>query len=101
MADAVDGFGARRGRSRISRHANGAGMYRLLTAAAFVKNNMPAGTTFTDPVISDGDASDVAAFINSQPRPEKADLGRDFPDRLRKARRGSSTSTALRADRQR
>jgi thiosulfate dehydrogenase len=63
---------------------NGAGMYRLLTAAAFVKNNMPAGTTFADPVISNEDAYDVAAFINSQPRPEKADLDKDFPDRLKK-----------------
>jgi thiosulfate dehydrogenase len=63
---------------------NGAGMVRLLTAAAFIKNNMPVGTTFNDPVISDEDAYDVAAFINSQPRPEKADLDRDFPDRLKK-----------------
>jgi thiosulfate dehydrogenase len=45
---------------------------------------MPAGTTFADPVISDEDAYDVAAFINSQPRPEKADLDKDFPDRLKK-----------------
>ena len=63
---------------------NGAGMYRLLTASAFIKNNMPVGATFVDPVMSDEDAFDVAAFINSQPRPEKSDLDKDFPDRLRK-----------------
>jgi thiosulfate dehydrogenase len=62
----------------------GAGMHRVLTAAAFVKNNMPLGATFADPAISDEEAYDVAAYINSQPRPEKADLEKDFPDRLKK-----------------
>lgn len=45
---------------------------------------MPVGATFVDPVMSDEDTFDVAAFINSQPRPEKSDLDKDFPDRLRK-----------------
>ena len=63
---------------------NGAGMIRLLTAAAFIKNNMPVGVTFNNPDISDVDAFDVAAFINSQPRPEKFELDKDFPDRLKK-----------------
>ena len=63
---------------------NGAGMARLLTAAAFVKNNMPAGTTFASPVLGDDDAYDVAGFINSAERPQKADLAADFPNRSQK-----------------
>jgi thiosulfate dehydrogenase len=63
---------------------NGAGMNRHLTAAAFVKSNMPVGTTFDSPMLSDEDAYDVAAYINSQQRPEKTNLDRDFPNRLQK-----------------
>ena len=63
---------------------NGAGMYRLLTAAGFIRNNMPFGTTYKDAVINDDDAYDVAAYVNSQQRPEKANLDKDFPDLLRK-----------------
>ncbi len=63
---------------------NGAGMNRLLTAAAFSRHNMPFGTTFAAPAISDAEAYDVAAFVNSQARPEKANLDQDFPNRLQK-----------------
>jgi thiosulfate dehydrogenase len=63
---------------------NGAGMGRLLTAAAFAKHNMPLGTTFDAPLLTDDDAYDVAAYINSQPRPEKSNLERDYPVRLQK-----------------
>ena len=35
---------------------NGAGMTRILTSAAFVRHNMPLGTTFDAPVLSDADA---------------------------------------------
>ena len=63
---------------------NGAGMARLLSAAAFVKNNMPLGTTYATPVLSDQDAYDVAGFINSAGRPQRADLDKDFPNRLQK-----------------
>lgn len=63
---------------------DGAGMYRLLTAAAFVHNNMPLGTTHAAPVVPDEDAYDVIAFVNSQPRPHKDNLDKDFPNRLRK-----------------
>jgi thiosulfate dehydrogenase len=59
-------------------------MARLLGAAAFIKGNMPIGTTFNAPVLSDDDAYDVAGFINSHPRPQKANLDRDFPNRLQK-----------------
>ena len=63
---------------------NGAGMGRLLTAAAFIKNNMPFGTTYAAPALSDEDAVDVAGFINSAERPHKADLAKDYPNRSQK-----------------
>lgn len=63
---------------------NGAGMNRLLTGAAFAKHNMPVGTTFDAPLLTDDDAYDVAAYINSQPRPEKSNSERDYPNRLQK-----------------
>lgn len=47
-----------------------AGLYRLSKFAAFVKTSMPYGTAATDP-LSDEDAWNVAAFVNSQPRPQK------------------------------
>jgi thiosulfate dehydrogenase len=63
---------------------NGAGMARLLGAAAFVERNMPFGTTYAAPVLSDQDAYDVAGFINSAERPQRANLDKDFPNRLQK-----------------
>jgi hypothetical protein len=59
-------------------------MSRLLTAAAYAMHNMPIGTTFNAPVLTDEQAYDVAAYIISQKRPEKANLERDFPIRLPK-----------------
>jgi thiosulfate dehydrogenase len=63
---------------------NGAGMGRVLAAAAFVRSNMPYGTTFDAPALSDADAYDVAAYINTLDRPVKNDLERDYPNRLQK-----------------
>ena len=63
---------------------DGAGMHRLMSAAAFVHANMPFGTTYQSPVLSNEDAWDVAAYINSQPRPKRAHLERDYPNRSRK-----------------
>ncbi len=63
---------------------DGAGMSRLLTAAGFVRDNMPFGTTFAAPVLSDEDAYDVAAYINGAGHPHMAGLDRDFPNRLQK-----------------
>ncbi len=63
---------------------DGAGMTRVLTAAAYARHNMPFGTTFDAPVLSDADAYDVAGYITSQERPHKADLENDFPIRLEK-----------------
>jgi thiosulfate dehydrogenase len=63
---------------------NGAGMNRLLTAAAYAKHNMPFGTRFDAPMLSDDDAYDVAGYIVSQDRPTKRDLDQDYPVRLEK-----------------
>lgn len=57
----------------------GAGMHRLLTAAAFIKGNMPFGTTYKKPVLTDDEAYDVAAYINSKERPSLPSLNKDFP----------------------
>ena len=59
-------------------------MGRVLTAAAFVRHNMPLGTTFSAPVLSDEEAYDVAAFINSKARPTVANLDKDYPNKLQK-----------------
>jgi thiosulfate dehydrogenase len=59
---------------------NGAGMHRVLTAARFIKAKMPLGQAD----LTDDQAFDVAAFINSQPRPQMANLDRDYPDRSTK-----------------
>ena len=63
---------------------NGAGMSRLLTLAAYAQHNMPLGTTFDVPVLTDEQAYDVAGYIVSQERPKKANLDEDFPIRLQK-----------------
>jgi len=56
-----------------------AGMYRLGKLAGFIKNNMPYGTTYKNPVLTTQEAWDVAAYIESQPRPYKLFPG-DWPD---------------------
>jgi thiosulfate dehydrogenase len=63
---------------------DGAGMGRIINAANFVHSNMPNGTTWKSPYLSEADAWDVAAFIDSQPRPHKSGLEKDFPNRLEK-----------------
>lgn len=48
-----------------------AGIYRLSRFAAYVKYNMPFGTSsYSSPQLTDEEAWDVAAFVNSQPRPQ-------------------------------
>jgi thiosulfate dehydrogenase len=59
---------------------DGAGMARVLTAARFIKARMPLGQAD----LTDDEAFDVAAFINSKPRPQMANLERDYPDRTLK-----------------
>lgn len=59
---------------------NGAGMTRVITAAQFIKANMPFGTTYENPVLTDEEAYDVAGYINQQFRPSKKNRELDFPD---------------------
>ncbi len=87
----ADGLGVRKGKAGDGEgyafppvwgpdsYNSGAGMYRVIVAASFVKGNMPLGVTHASPVLNDEQAFDVAAFINSQPRAAKANMERDFP----------------------
>jgi thiosulfate dehydrogenase len=63
---------------------DGAGMHRLIASASFIHANMPFGTHYDAPALSAEDAWDVAAYVNSQPRPHREHLDADYPDRSRK-----------------
>lgn len=56
-----------------------AGLYRLSNFAGYVKANMPFGATYQNPQLTDTEAWDLAAFVNSQPRPKHPFLATDFP----------------------
>lgn len=58
---------------------NGAGISQLSKFAGYIKNNMPFGITFKTTQLTNEEAWDVAAFVNSKPRPVK-DLRKDWPD---------------------
>ncbi len=57
----------------------GAGLYRLSRFAGYIKYNMPQGATYANPQLSDEDAWDIAAYVETQPRPTK-DFSQDWPD---------------------
>jgi cytochrome c peroxidase len=63
---------------------DGASMHRVLTSAAFIRGNMPLGTPWDRPVLSEEQAYDIAAYINSMPRPKRANLEKDYPDLSKK-----------------
>ena len=56
----------------------GAGLYRLSRLAGYIRYNMPQGASFSNPQLTDEEAWDIAAYINSQIRPKK-DLSADWP----------------------
>lgn len=56
-----------------------AGLYRLSRFASYVKQGMPLGATHETPLLTDEEAWDVAAYVNSQDRP-RYDLRADWPD---------------------
>ncbi|MDQ2794811.1 MAG: c-type cytochrome [Bacteroidota bacterium] len=58
---------------------DGAGLFRVSSLAKYVKAAMPFGASFDHPLLTDEQAWDVAAFVNSQPRPHLATL-RDWPN---------------------
>ncbi|MBO0936580.1 c-type cytochrome [Fibrella sp. HMF5335] len=57
----------------------GAGLFRLSNLAGYVRYNMPLGATYEAPQLTDEEAWDVAAYINSRPRPA-GDVSRDWPN---------------------
>lgn len=61
-----------------------AGLFRLSRFAGYVKDNMPLGASHDNPLLSDEEAWDVAAFVNSQPRPQHPFLQTDWPDIAKK-----------------
>jgi thiosulfate dehydrogenase len=60
-----------------------AGLYRLSRMAGYIKANMPFGTTWRMPALTDEEAWDLAAYINSRPRPVKI-FSQDWPDKTLK-----------------
>lgn len=59
-------------------YAVSAGMYRMSKLASFIKNNMPIGATYDNPQLSNEEAWDLAAYINSRPHPKKM-FASDWP----------------------
>ena len=62
---------------------DGAGLYRISNLAKYVKYNMPQGTTYKNPQLTDEEAWDVAAFVESQTRPH-INVPKDWPDKSTK-----------------
>jgi thiosulfate dehydrogenase len=62
----------------------GASIYRLSKFAGYVSNNMPFGADHKNKQLSDEQAWDVAAYVNSQPHPFKNTHG-DWPNLSTKA----------------
>lgn len=58
---------------------DGAGLYRISSFAGYVKNNMPLGATYQNPQLTDEEAWDLAAFVDSRPHPHKDQSG-DWKD---------------------
>lgn len=57
---------------------DGAGLYRLSNFAKYVKYNMPLGVSHNNTQLTDEEAWDLAAFVNTQARPKK-DISKDWP----------------------
>lgn len=58
----------------------GAGLFRLSNFAGYIKSNMPFNqVSHENPKLTTEEAWDVAAYVNSRPRPQK-DLSGDWPD---------------------
>lgn len=58
---------------------DGAGLFRLSTFSGYIKANMPYGASYQNPQLTDAESWDLAAFVNSMPRPHK-DQSRDWPN---------------------
>ena len=63
---------------------DGAGLYRISNLAGYIKSNMPfLQSTHAKPILTDEQCWDLAAFINSQPRPHM-DQSKDWPNNKKK-----------------
>ena len=62
---------------------DGAGLYRLSRFAGYVKVNMPLGATYDQPLLTDEECWNLAAYVNSLPRPT-FDISCDWPDIMNK-----------------
>ena len=62
---------------------DGAGLNRISNFAKYVKYNMPQGTTYQSPQLSDEEAWDVADYILSQKR-QHINVPKDWPDKSKK-----------------
>jgi thiosulfate dehydrogenase len=60
-----------------------AGLYRLSKFAGFIKENMPFGSDYRSEHLTNEEAWDLAAFVNSQPRPVRK-FEHDWPNILLK-----------------
>ncbi len=58
---------------------DGAGLYRISNFAKYVKYNMPQGVNYQNPMLSDEEAWDVAAYVISRNRPH-INVPKDWPD---------------------
>lgn len=62
---------------------DGAGLFRISNFAKYVKYNMPQGVNYENPQLTDEEAWDVAAYVNSQQRPH-INVPKDWPDKAKK-----------------
>jgi thiosulfate dehydrogenase len=62
---------------------DGAGLNRISNFAKYVKYNMPQGTTYQSPQLTDEEAWDVAAYVLSQKR-QHINVPKDWPDKSKK-----------------
>jgi len=67
----------------VHSYNSAAGLYRLSKFAGFIKDNMPFGSNYINEQINTAEAWDLAAFVNSQPRPVKQ-FSQDWPNILLK-----------------
>jgi len=66
----------------LDSYNDGAGMNRVITAAEFIKSNMPyLQATWDNPKLTDEEAYHVAGYINSFPRPQKTNTALDYPNK--------------------
>jgi len=60
-------------------YTTGAGLFRISRLAGYIKDNMPFGSSHAHSQLTDEEAWDLAAYVNSQPRPDRR-FSRDWPD---------------------